>query len=349
MTTWTRILIGPSSTMRQAIEAIDASGLQMVLIVDGTRRLLGTVSDGDVRRAILKGTNLETPVTLIMNSHPTVAKPGDDRELTLATMQSKRLHRVPVVDSKGCVIGLETFDDLVMPARRDNLVVLMAGGLGTRLHPMTADRPKPMLEIGDKPILETILLNFIEYGFHRFYISVNYKAETIKSYFQDGSAWNVDIGYLEETTAMGTAGCLTLLPEVPDAPLIVMNGDVLTKVNFQLLLDFHQNHGASATMSVREYDFQVPYGVVKLEDHRLIGIEEKPVQRVFVSAGIYVLEPAVLKLLPRNEPYDMPGLFEQLMRNKQETIAFPIREYWLDVGRPSDFDKANGDFTVLFQ
>ena len=200
-----------------------------------------------------------------------------------------------------------------------------------------------MLIIGNKPILETILLNFIELGFHRFYISVNYKAEMVKEYFGDGSRWSVSIRYLEETEAMGTAGCLSLLPEETTQPLVVMNGDVLTKVNLHLLLDFHEGNKSSATMCVREYDFQVPFGVVTLDDHRLVGIEEKPVQRFFVSAGIYVLEPAVLKLLPQGTAYDMPALFEALVQNNMETVVFPIREYWLDVGRHADLERASND------
>lgn len=343
MTEWTNLLIGPATTIRKAIETIDAGGMQIVFVVDEEGCLLGTVSDGDVRRAILRSVDLEAPVTQIMNRHPLVARTGDDRDTVLAEMHAKQIHRVPVVDSAGRMVGLDVFDEMVRPARRDNLVVLMAGGRGSRLHPLTTERPKPMLMVGDKPILENILLNFIEHGFHRFYVSVNYKAEMVKDYFGNGSKWNVTIRYLEETEAMGTAGCLTLLPEAPTQPLVVMNGDVLTKVNLHLLLDFHDHHRASATMCVREYDFQVPYGVVKLEDHRLVGIEEKPIQRFFVSAGIYVLEPTALKLLPRKAPFDMPNLFEALVQNNMATVVFPIREYWLDVGRHADLEKAGND------
>ena len=343
MTAWTKLLIGPTATIRQAIETIDAGGMQIAFVVDADNRLLGTVSDGDIRRAILRGADLNASATQIMNPHPLVARPGDDRDTVLAVMQARQIHRVPVLDSAGRMVGLDVFDELVRPARRDNLVVLMAGGRGTRLHPLTTERPKPMLVIGARPILENILLNFIEHGFHRFYVSVKYKAEMVKEHFGDGSNWNVTIRYLEETEAMGTAGCLTLLPETPAQAVVVMNGDVLTRVNLHLLLDFHEHHRASATMCVREYDFQVPYGVVRLDDHRLVGIEEKPIQRFFVSAGIYVLEPAVLKLLPQGTAYDMPTLFEALVQNKMETVVFPIREYWLDVGRHADLEKAGND------
>jgi dTDP-glucose pyrophosphorylase len=346
MTDWTKLLIRAAATIRQAIEVIDAGCMQIAFVVDSDGRLLGAVSDGDVRRAILRGIELGAPATQIMNANPLVARPGDDRDAILAVMQEKQIHRVPVVDSKGRMIGLDSFDELVRPPRRDNAVVLMAGGRGTRLRPLTAERPKPMLHVGSKPILETILSGFIEHGFHRFFISVNYMAEMIKDHFGDGSRWNVEIRYLEEAEAMGTAGCLRLLPDVPTSPIVVMNGDVLTRINLNLLLDFHERCHAAATLCVREYDFQVPYGVVKLDNDRLVGIEEKPVQRFFVSAGIYVLEPAALKLVPSTAPYDMPSLFQSLMDRNMATVVFPIREYWLDVGRHGDLEKASHDLTM---
>jgi dTDP-glucose pyrophosphorylase len=344
MTPWTRLTVQPPVTIREAIAAIDAGGMQIVFVVDEAGRLLGTVSDGDVRRAILRGVSLESPATEIMNPQPLVARPDGDRDLLIANMRASQIHRVPVVDAEGRMIGLEVFDKLLRPALRDNVVVLMAGGRGTRLQPLTNERPKPMLMVGDRPILETILLNFIEHGFHRFYISVNYKADMVKEHFGTGSRWGIDISYLEETSEMGTAGCLTLLPEAPVQPILVMNGDLLTRVNFQVLIDFHQSHGAEATMCVREYDFQVPYGVVKLDRDRFVGIEEKPVSRFFVSAGIYVLEPPALRLIPRNARFDMPDLFNELVNSRRDTVVFPVREYWLDIGRHADLEKAAADF-----
>src|SRR5262245_29611523 len=195
MTAWSKLLIGPTATVRQAIEAIDAGSMQIAFVVEADNRLLGTVSDGDVRGAILRSVDLNAPVTQIMNPHPVVVRPEDDRETVLAAMQAKQIHRVPVVDSAGRMIGLEVFDELVRPARRNNLVVLMAGGRGTRLHPLTTACPKPMLTVGGKPILETILLNFIAHGFNRFYVSVNYKADIVKDHFGDGSKWSVSIRY----------------------------------------------------------------------------------------------------------------------------------------------------------
>lgn len=348
MNNWKQTLVAAGTSLREAIHILDSGAMQIVLVVDESRRLQGTVTDGDVRRGILKGISLDDPVGKIMNPSPTVARSGDERQVILAMMQQKLLHHIPVVDEHGCLIGLEILDDIIQRRIRDNPVVLMAGGLGSRLQPLTNNCPKPMLQVGNKPLLETILENFIEYGFHRFYISLNYMGQVIKDYFGDGSRWSVEITYLEEDRKMGTAGALSLLPQRPDLPLLVMNGDLLTKVNFRQLLEFHLEHRAQATMCVREYDFQVPYGVVKIERQRITGIDEKPVQRFFVNAGIYVLDPAAMDLIPQDTYYDMPSLFEKLIQRGEETSAFPIREYWLDIGQLADYDRANGEFKQVF-
>lgn len=343
-----RIIIDPAATLRQAMVCIDTGAMQIALVVDAGRKLVGTISDGDVRRAVLRGVSLEVPARDVMNPSPTVTRVGEDRDVLIATMHAKQLHRIPVVDADGRLIGLETLDDLIRPVPKDNIVVLMAGGLGSRLRPLTEDRPKPMILVGGRPILETILLNFIESGFHRFYITVNYMAAMIMEYFGDGSRWGVSIQYIRETEKLGTAGALSLLPEKPASPLIVMNGDLLTKTNFGMLIDFHASHRSAATMCVREYDFQVPYGVVKLEDHRLVAIEEKPVHRFFVNAGIYVLSPEAVEQIPGGY-YDMPALFERLVSMDMDASVFPVREYWLDIGHLADLEKANGDFKALFE
>lgn len=348
MKQWTDVLIFPSTSIVKALKIIDEGALQIALVVDENNRLLGTVTDGDVRRGILKGITLDEPVRLIMNNHPTVAQINESREDMLAVMKQKRLRHIPVLDRDGTVIKIEILDDLIKLSQLDNWVVLMAGGLGSRLRPLTNDCPKPLLQVGSKPILETILQNFIDNGFSNFYIAVNFKAEMIKKHFGNGSRWGVKILYLHEKQKLGTAGALSLLPKKPNKPLLVMNGDLLTKVNFHQLLDFHQEQQAHATMCVREYDLQVPYGVVKIHKNRLIGIDEKPVQRFFVNAGIYVLNPGTLDYIPKNCYYDMPNLFERLIRQRHETAVFPIREYWLDIGQTVDYEKANGEFLEVF-
>lgn len=348
MERWRTTLIRETATVRESVEAVDAAGLQIALVVDEDQRLVGTVTDGDVRRAILRGVSLEDPVSRVMNENPTTARAQDDRETLLALMRQRRLHQIPVLDATWQVVGLEVLDDLLKPQTKTNPVVLMAGGLGSRLRPLTDDCPKPLLHVGAKPILETILEAFVEHGFERFYLSVNYKAEMIEEHFGDGSRWGVNISYLREKERLGTAGALSLLPEPPVEPVFVMNGDLLTRLNFAHLLDFHGAHGAMATMCVREYEMQVPYGVIETRSHRILDIREKPTERYLVNAGVYVLQPEVLKLIPESHFFDMPDLFKRLMERDMETAVFPIREYWMDIGQMDDFHRANGQFEEAF-
>ena len=339
MSKWTDILVGPGDSIRETIRRIDGSSLQIALVVDAGRRLLGTVTDGDVRRGILQGVSLEEPATRIMNPKPTVAREGDDRDSMLAAMRARQIHQIPVVDAENRVVGLEVLDSL-LGAKRENVVVLMAGGRGVRLRPLTDETPKPLLQVGAKPILETILESLIEQGFGRFYLAVNYLAERFEQHFGDGSRWGVDIRYLRESKPLGTAGALSLLPERPNSPLLVMNADLVTRIGFGHLVDFHLAHKAEATMGVREYDYQVPFGVVHMQDERIVEVREKPTQRFFVNAGIYVFDPSALDVVPSGQRFDMPDLFNALAKQGRHTTVFPIREYWLDVGRHDDFARA---------
>jgi len=349
MNSWHEVLVQPSSTIREIIQKIDASRLQIALVVDQDRKLLGTVTDGDVRRGLLRGLSLEDSARNVMNSQPTTAELEDDRGTLLATMRQKHIHHVPLVDGKGCLVGLETLEELLKPATRENEVVIMAGGEGRRLRPMTEACPKPMLLVGSRPLLETILLGFIEHGFRRFYLAVNHQADSIRNYFQDGSRWRIEIRYIQETSKLGTAGALGLLPERPTRPFVVMNGDLLTKVNLNHLLEFHELVGSVGTMCVREYQVQVPYGVIRVDGHEILAIEEKPSQKLFINAGIYVLDPSVLDIVPRPTYLDMTDVFEKLVEMNRKTAAFPLREYWQDVGLPSDFIKAKADFENMFK
>ena len=338
------------TNIHDALKIIDHRGGQIALVVDGGQKLLGTVTDGDVRRGILSGIDLQSPVSMIMNAEPVKAKPSDDRQFILSILRQNKLRHVPIVDDAGCLLGLETLDDLQRPPCRKNMVLLMAGGLGSRLKPLTNECPKPMLRIGGRPILETIILNFIEYGFRKFVISLNYKADMIREYFSDGHKWGVSIQYIEEDERLGTAGSLRLLPEIQNShPIIVMNGDVLTKVNLDHFLDFHASNHSKATMGVREYNFQVPYGVLKLDHHQIVEVEEKPNHNFFVNAGIYVLDQDILNCLPDKERFEMPNLFEQLIKMGHHAVAFPIREYWLDIGQPDNLKQAHSDFKDMFE
>ncbi|WP_263841479.1 nucleotidyltransferase family protein [Salinibacter sp.] len=346
--TWQDISVLSDQTIREALEVIDAGGIQIAIVTDVDDRLKGVVTDGDIRRAILQGVALDAPVQSVMNDNPITARQQQDRQSLIDRMKARRIHQIPLVDDNGRVLGIEVLDDLLQPEKRSNPVVIMAGGLGTRLRPLTEDCPKPLLEVGDQPILETIIEGFITHGFHRFYLSVNYESDMIENYFGDGSDWDVDITYLHEEQRLGTAGPLSLLPEQPDEPLIVMNGDLLTKLNFANLLDYHRDQDAIATMCVREHETQVPYGVIETEEQKMTGIEEKPTERYFVNAGIYVLEPGALDLVPESEFFDMTELFEVLIDREVDAAVFPVREYWQDVGQREDLRRANAEYEEVF-
>jgi dTDP-glucose pyrophosphorylase len=346
---WRDAVVTPDMTVRDTMRRIDASSAHIALVVDATGRLVGTVTDGDIRRALLRGASLEVKAVEVMNATPTRAHVSQERESILALMKTRGLHHIPIVDEAGNIVGLEVYDELLTTPKRDNIVVLMAGGLGSRMRPLTNGCPKPLLRLGDRPILEHIVESFVGHGFCRFYIAVNYLGEMIEAHFGDGSRWGADIRYIREPKPLGTAGALSLLPERPAQPVLVMNGDLLTKVNFNHLIEFHETHAVSATMCVRNYEYQIPYGVVAVDDHRLVAIEEKPHQRCFVSAGIYVLSPDAIDTLDPESYLDMPSLFENLIRAGRPTAAFPVGEYWLDIGRIEDFERANGEFDKEFR
>lgn len=348
MKSWETTLIAPTTTVRAALETINEVGCQIALVVDANRRLLGTVSDGDVRRALLEGKTLASLVKDVMHDTPTCARESESRQTRLATMRRVALHQLPVLNDSGIVVGLETVDDFLIPSRREEWVVIMAGGLGSRLKELTHDMPKPMLQVGSRPLLETIVRSYANQGFHNFYFAVNYKAEKIEEHFGDGTRHGVRVRYLREEQRMGTAGALSLLPERPSLPIIVTNADLLTKQNFVQMVEAHASSGTVATMGVREYEMQVPFGVVRERDGLMVGIEEKPIQRFTVSSGIYVLSPEALNLVPSNQFFDMPSLFEQLVANGQKTRCHRLDGYWLDIGRMPDYERANLEFDEVF-
>lgn len=341
-------LLRPDAAILEAIACIDRTGLRIALVVDGDGRLTGTVTDGDIRRALLRALPLSTRVAEIMTRNPRMAPAGSDDAGLFRLMRALRIQHLPLVDEEGRVVGLRTLESLLENPRRPNRVVLMAGGLGSRLGPLTRRVPKPMLPVGGRPLLETILETFADQGFYRFSISLNYLADTIRGHFGDGSRWGVEIDYLHETRRMGTAGSLTLLPTRPEEPFLVMNGDILTSVDFRQMLEFHQENEAAATMAVHEHTLQVPYGVVEVAGHRLVGVTEKPTHHHFINAGIYVLDPDVLNMIPDGTYFDMPELFLRLMGEGRTTVAFPIREYWLDIGQPQDLQRAETEFPAVF-
>lgn len=348
MRQWRESLVRLDETILDTMKTLDRTALQIAIVVDEHDRLLGTVTDGDIRRGILKGLPLHGKVDEVMNRTPYFAHAGRDASEYRETLHRHRIKHLPLVDDRHQVRSVFFADEMEVPLRLENTVVLMAGGLGTRLQPLTNDVPKPLLRVGDRPILETIIVQLRQHGYYKFVITVNYHKDMIKSYFQDGSRWDCEITYIDEGTRLGTAGSLSLLKRTPREALLVMNGDLLTKVNFKQLLNFHLENQSAATMCVREYEYQVPFGVIQTMNDRLLSIVEKPVHKSFVNAGIYVLQPDALEQVPYNQFFDMPDLLKSLVDQGREVSVFPLREYWMDIGQMTDFIKANEEYPQLF-
>lgn len=344
MRDWKATLVGPEISLEGAIAAMDRSSMRVAIVVDEQRRLLGTLTDGDVRRALLRHVPMSSPVAEVMCAQPQRARAGWGRERILALMQKHDLLQIPIVDAAECVVGLETLHGVLESRIRNNPVFVMAGGFGKRLHPLTQDCPKPMLNVGDRPILQIILERLIEKGFHRFYFSTHFMPEVIYAHFGDGSKWGVSIDYVNESEPLGTGGALGLLPKDQiDLPLLMVNGDLLTTIDYRELLHFHESSGSTATMCVGQYEHQIPYGVIESAGSRLISMVEKPIQRAFINAGIYVLSPEFIRSVPTSTKVDMPKLLEQAMQEGSSVSVFPVHEYWLDIGQPEDFRRAQRD------
>lgn len=348
MKNFRNILLKPTSTIKEALKIIDSGAMQIALVVDKDENLIGTLSDGDIRRGLLNNLKLSNTIETIIFKTPTVCNIEDTKEKILEIAISKKIYQIPIVDKNGKLVGIENVDELLKTKEKSNKVVLMVGGLGTRLRPLTENMPKPMLKVGNKPILETIILNFKKYGFSNIVLCVSYKSHIIEEYFQDGSRFGVNIEYVHENKRMGTAGALSLIGKKLNEAFFVMNGDLLTNVNFEHMMEYHLSNKSMATMGVREYDFQVPYGVVNVDGANILSIKEKPVHNFFVSGGVYILNNKVLDFIPNDEFYDMPTLFGTIIKNNMKSISFPIREYWLDIGRIEEFEKANAEYHKVF-
>jgi len=343
-----QIKIVVTSTIEKALSVIDSGAVKIALVVDTDNKLLGTLSDGDIRRGLLRKKLLNETIEDVYFKNPTTANKGTSKEDLLHLCLVNGISQVPIVDEDRKVIDLFIIDDGLQKKQHENHVVLMVGGLGTRLRPLTENTPKPMLKVGGKPILETIVKRFVDDGFTNITMCLGYKSNVIQDYFRDGGSFGANIDYIVEEERMGTAGALTLLEKRLDNPFFVMNGDLLTNINFEKMLDFHVEHNSKATMCVREYDIEVPYGVVNVANENITSIIEKPIHSFFVNSGIYLLEPDCIDLIPDNKFYDMPTLFEELIAAKEKIISFPLQEYWLDIGRVADYEKANAEYHDIF-
>lgn len=338
---WRKALLTADATLQQVICNLNETALKIALVVSLDGTLLGTITDGDIRRGLLRGLDLNSSLTSIINREPLVVPQELSRDIALQLMYANKIQQLPVVDENRRVMGLHLWNKLMVPGQRHNIMVIMAGGQGIRLRPYTKNCPKAMLPINDKPMLEHIIERARKEGFQCFILAIHYLSHIIEDYFGDGSRWQVHIDYLREETPLGTAGAISLLNPRPEAPFLVCNSDVLTDIRYGELLDFHCRHGAAATMAVRLYEWQHPFGVVRTKGVDIIGFEEKPIFRSHVNAGIYVLDPGALDVMNAGEYCDMPTLFSRLQEQTAHTIVYPMHEPWLDIGRVDDYD-ANG-------
>ena len=338
---WHQAILPASATIGQAIRNLDLVAIKIILVANETGILEGTISDGDIRRGLLKGLDMNSPLSSIIHRNALVVPPEMSRELVMQLMVANKIQQIPVVDEQHHILGLHLWDEITTPPIRPNLMVIMAGGLGTRLLPHTENCPKPLLPVAGKPMLEHIIERAKLEGFNHFVIAIHYLGHMIEAHFGNGERLGVRVDYLREESPLGTAGALGLLNPLPNAPFIVTNGDVITDIRYGELLDFHTRHAATATMAVRSHEWQHPFGVVQTQGVEIVGFEEKPISRSHINAGVYVLDPAALSVLNANANCDMPTLFERLQAKKKLTVAYPMHEPWLDLGRPDDLKQAN--------
>lgn len=338
---WPKTILPINSTVGEAIQILNQVALKIVLVTDSKGVFIGTIADGDIRRGLLKGINLNSPITSIIHHDALVVPPDLSHDMIVQLMSANRIQQIPIVDEDMKVIGLHLWDEINAPSERQNLMVIMVGGKGTRLLPQTENRPKPLLQIAGKPILEHIIDRGRTEGFSNFVLAIYHLGEMIEEYFGDGERFGVKIEYLREESSLGTAGALSLFNSKPMSAFIVTNGDVISDVRYGELLDFHIQHNATATMAVRMHEWQNPFGVVVTQGIEIVGYEEKPISYSCINAGVYAIEPSALKHLTKSHPCDMPTLFERIQKSKERVIAYPIHEPWLDVGRPDDLRVAN--------
>ena len=336
-------ILPSDSSITDAIKSLNKSGLNIILVLDKNKKYIGTITDGDIRRGFLKGLNLNSSIKSIFFKKPLTVKKNVNRKKILEISLLKKIFQIPVIDNNNKVIGIYVLDELIKSKNKSNLVIIMAGGRGVRLRPLTKNTPKPMLKVGNKPILQNILEKFRDNDYKSFIISVNYKSKIIKDYFGDGAKFGVNIQYIEEKVRLGTAGALSLIKKKISEPFFVINGDLMISLDFEKMMSFHYEHNSMATMCIKEYNFNSSYGEVKLKNENIISIDEKPKHKYYINGGIYILDPKCLSFVPKKF-YDMPSLFKKIISKKYKTISFPLKENWLDIGKIEDYKLALTQF-----
>ena len=338
---WRDSIVKINTPIKIAIERLNKVGIKIALVLDENFRLLGTISDGDFRRGMLSGLTLEDTVEKIMNKNPRTVNEGTSRLEILKLMNDTKILQIPIVDRNNFVIGLHLWDDISVQAKYSNIMVIMAGGKGSRLHPQTENRPKPMLLVAGIPILEHIIKRARSQGFNHFIIAIHYLGQIIEDYFKDGHKFGVKIEYLHEDVPLGTAGALSLLSYKPERAFIVTNGDVITDINYSDFLEYHTVQNAAATIAVHTHEFQIPYGVVQINGLEVESYEEKPIISSLINTGVYALDPDILDLITEPKFRDMPELLDISRDLKKKVIVYPLHESWIDIGRPIDLEIAN--------
>lgn len=331
------------ATLRDAIVALERGSVQIALVIDENGRLVGTLTDGDLRRALLAGNGIDSPLAPHMQLRFTAVGQSAGRAEVIDLMQARTIGQIPILDGDGRLIGLHLLRDIIGGEPRPNWAIVMAGGRGTRLAPLTDRTPKPMLRVAGRPILERIVLQLVGHGIRQIYLAINYLSQVIESHFGDGTEFGARIDYLREQSPLGTAGALSLLPSPPTEPLLLMNGDLVTQADVGALLDFHQRGEQTISVAVRKYFHTVPFGCVELDGDRVLSLEEKPTLSRLVNAGIYVLDPAVVTRVPRDSAATTPALIEAAMAAGEAVRALEIEDDWIDVGHKEQFKQARGD------
>ena len=346
---WRQAILPVHSSIEQAVRNLDQVAIRIVLVINERGELEGTISDGDIRRGLLKGLDLKSPIANVIHRNAMVVPPEMGREMVMQLMVANKIQQIPVVNEHRHIVGLHLWDEITTVPVRPNMMVIMAGGIGSRLRPHTENCPKPLLPVAGKPMLEHIIERAKLEGFSHFVLAIHYLGHMIEDHFGNGDRLGVQIDYLREHSPLGTAGALGLLNPLPEAAFVVTNGDVITDIRYGELLDFHIRHDAAATMAVRVYEWQHPFGVVHTHGVEIVGFEEKPVARSHINAGVYALDPGALNALSADARCDMPTMFERLQAQTKRTVAYPMHEPWLDVGRPDDLNRANAETVKKFQ
>jgi dTDP-glucose pyrophosphorylase len=337
-----RFVIAKGQTIRQAMMVINENWREIVFVEDDSGKLAGTVTDGDIRRGLLSGFSFDTSIEIVMNKSFTFVDPEVDRARALDLMKAKGILQIPIVDRDMRLVGIHFLQELLGTSIKPNAAVIMAGGKGVRLRPVTETIPKPMVPVAGRPILERVILHLVGFGIRQIYVAINYMGEMIEEHFGDGSSLGCELHYLKEDKWLGTGGALSLLPSAQEHPLIVMNGDLITQANVGNMLEFHEAEQCEATVGVSVYPLHIPFGVARKQGNRLLELHEKPTEHFLINTGIYVLNPSTLSLVPKDEEFPITSLIQGLLANDMRVGAFLIEEEWIDIGRQKDLKKANG-------